>query len=117
MNHRNIASHKRLLWLAVGVALIVLGVLLVRPPAWATPLPAMQRATHLQAKPAALTVASAAQLVSDETMSSSSASHLILQADTPNSDNCIVCHTDKKKLKKLAVEPEKVKSEEAEGEG
>ncbi|RME82538.1 MAG: hypothetical protein D6775_10615, partial [Caldilineae bacterium] len=38
-------------------------------------------------------------------------------ADTPSSDNCIACHTDKEKLMELAEEPEQVKSEEAEGEG
>ncbi|NOZ72734.1 MAG: hypothetical protein GXP38_12630 [Chloroflexi bacterium] len=40
-----------------------------------------------------------------------------LLVDTPSSDNCISCHTDKDKLKALAEEPEKVKSTEASGEG
>lgn len=40
-----------------------------------------------------------------------------LLVDTPSSDNCISCHTDKDQLKALAEEPEKVKSTEASGEG
>ncbi|MER2598798.1 MAG: hypothetical protein ABTQ73_04715 [Caldilineales bacterium] len=38
-------------------------------------------------------------------------------ADVPSSDNCIACHTNQTLLQELAVEPEKVESELAAGEG
>ena len=117
MNHRNRPSRKHWLWLAAVLALIFLGVLVIRPPAWATPLPAAQRVAHLQARAPMGAEASLQQTSVDEQISAKGASHITMQADTPNSDNCIACHTDKKKLKKLAKEPEEVKSEEASGEG
>ena len=116
MNHRNRPSRKHGLWLAAVVALIFLGVLVIRPPAWATPLGA-QSATHLETASVHIANASLQQTDAGVQTSAKGASHLTLQADTPNSDNCIACHTDKKKLKKLAKEPEEVKSEEASGEG
>lgn len=64
-----------------------------------------------------------AQLTTSETQATftqaaAAANVLSPVADTsPSSDNCIACHTDKEKLKELAVEPEEVKSAEAEGEG
>ncbi len=117
MNHRTLFSRKHLLWLAAVLAIIVLGVLVVRPPAWATPLPAVQRVAHLETASVHIANASLQQADAGVQNSAKGASHLTLQADTPNSDNCIACHTDKKKLKKLAKEPEEVKSEEASGEG
>jgi len=129
MNHRKLSSHKHLLWLVVGVAFIILGVLFIRPPAWAGPLDAPHLLTTLatevsSATPSALgeapdqTSGAAHMLtVSDAPASASGATHITLQADTPSSDNCIACHTDKKKLKAVAEEPEEVKSTEAAGEG
>ena len=35
----------------------------------------------------------------------------------PSSENCVTCHTDKERLKELAEEPEKPKSEMTSGEG
>ena len=113
MNHRTPLSRKHWLWLAVALAIIVLGVLVIRPPAWATPL----GATHLETASVHIANASLQQTDAGVQTSAKGASHLTLQADTPNSDNCIACHTDKKKLKKLAKEPEEVKSEETSGEG
>jgi len=116
MNHRNYLSRKHWLWLAVVAAIIVLGVLVIRPPAWATPLSALER-LNLRAEPvqvAQLTVADADQLPLTDQQNDQSPQ---FQADTPSSDNCIACHTDKKKLKAVAEEPEEVKSEEASGEG
>jgi len=115
MNHRNLYTGKHWLWLAVGVAIIVLGVMIIRPPAWATPLPL--GASHPEMTSPEIADASIQQMSADAQMSAKDAPHLTLQADTPSSDNCIACHTDKKKLKKLAEEPEEAKSEEASGEG
>ncbi len=109
MNHRTLFSRKHLLWLAAVLAIIVLGVLVIRPPAWATPLGA-QSATHLNTTSATIAEMPPQQLAGNSQMAAVGASHI-------QSDNCIACHTDKKKLKKLAKEPEEVKSEEAAGEG
>ncbi len=110
MNQRTLFSRKHLLWLAAVLAIIVLGVLVIRPPAWATPLPALQGATHLNTTSATIAEMPPQQLAGNSQMAAVGASHI-------SSDNCIACHTDKKKLKKLAKEPEEVKSEEASGEG
>ena len=112
MNHRNLHFRKKLLWLVTVAGLIVLAALLIRPPAWAG-----QSATHLQPTQLVQEEAVSSHLVAGAVESSSGASHITLQADTPSSDNCIACHTDKKKLKAVAEEPEEVKSEEASGEG
>jgi mono/diheme cytochrome c family protein len=98
-----------LLGLFVVAFILFLGVLLLRPPAWATPLPQVAGATQ----PAW----DAASAVADASIMPQVASSLAQQADTPSSDNCIACHTDKKKLKAVAEEPEEVKSEKASGEG
>ncbi len=105
------------LWLLAVAALIIVGILVIRPPAWATPL--TQSVTHLETMGAEITNASHQQPVVNSQVAGIGASHIhtTLQADTPSSDNCIACHTDKKKLKKLAKEPEEVKSEKASGEG
>jgi hypothetical protein len=79
--------------------------MIIRPPAWATP---GQSAKRFQPHAIAPSAAHAP---------ASSARPITLQADAPSSENCIACHTDKKKLKKLAKEPEEVKSEAASGEG
>jgi len=116
MNHRNSHSRKKMLWLVAAAGLIVLTALLIRPPAWATPLPGVENVA-LRAEPvqeAAMTVADAPD---SQLAPQSNSPAPEFQADTPSSDNCIACHTDKKKLKKLAKEPEEVKSEEASGEG
>ena len=112
MNHRKHLSYKHLLWLAAVVTLIILAVLLTRPSAWAG-----QIATHRQPAQIIQEEGGAPQLVASASDSESDATHITLQADTPSSDNCIACHTDKKKLKAVAEEPEEVKSEEASGEG
>ncbi len=114
------------LWLLAVAALIIVGILVIRPPAWATPVHAVPRAASIASE-------ADAHLSSNVKRETSSSSHLgltsglgssldetsvqSLVADTPSSDNCIACHTDKKKLKKLAKEPEEVKSEKASGEG
>jgi mono/diheme cytochrome c family protein len=112
MNHRNLPSRNHLLWLAAVTTLIILAVLLTRPSAWAG-----QSATHLQPAQLVQDEADSPQLVASASDSDSGATHITLQADVPASDNCIACHTDKKKLKAVAEEPEEVKSEEASGEG
>ena len=101
------------LWLLAIAAVLILAVLVIRPPAWATPI----GATHLQPLSADTAETSIHASESSLQIIGSGSSHSTLQADTPSSDNCIACHTDKKKLKKLAEEPEEVKSEEASGEG
>jgi hypothetical protein len=97
---------KRHLLLALALTtVLLLAVLFIRPPAWATP---GQSAKRFQPHAIAPSAAHAP---------ASSARPITLQADAPSSENCIACHTDKKKLKKLAKEPEEVKSEAASGEG
>ena len=105
------------LWLLAAAALIILVVLVIRPPAWATPL--ARGAMPLETTGAAITNAPHQQPVVNSQAAATGASHIhtTLQADTPSSDNCIACHTDKKKLKAVAEEPEEVKSEKASGEG
>ncbi len=135
------------LWLLAVAALIILAVLVIRPPAWATPIDAVQRAIHLvseaetpfpsnvahQASPSVSystrhedeyghdfvfnLSSSSLRLTSDLRGSLDKTGPSSLVADTPNSDNCIACHTDKKKLKAVAEEPEEVKSEKTSGEG
>ena len=117
MNHRNLPERKHWLWLAVVVAILVLGVMIIRPPAWATPMSVLQDATHQAITAPEIADASLQQVSVDEQTSAEGAPHSTMQADTPSSDNCIACHTDKKKLKAVAEEPEEVKSEEASGEG
>jgi len=98
------------LWLLAAAAILTLVVLLMRPPAWATAPPG---AVYLGPDMAAQPHAAPAQI----TAGAPAAMQVELQANTPSSDNCIACHTDKKKLKKLAKEPEEVKSEASSGEG
>ncbi len=114
------------LWLLAGAALIILAVLVMRPPAWATPVHAGQRAASIAPEantPLSSNVKRERSSFSHPGLTSGPGSALdetgghSLVADTPSSDNCIACHTDKKKLKKLAREPEEVKSEKASGEG
>ncbi len=100
-----------LLWLLAIAVVFALAVLLIRPPAWATPL--ARGESQLDTIPDA----PHQQSVVNPRALALSATHLTLQADTPSSDNCIACHTDKKKLKEVAEEPEEVKSEKTSGEG
>ncbi len=93
-----------LLWLLAMAVVLVLAVLVIRLPAWATPL--ARGATSIER-----------HTPHQQPVVASGTTHLTLQADTPSSDNCIACHTDKKKLKAVAKEPEEVKSEKASGEG
>ena len=116
MNHRNHLSRKHWLWLAAVVAIIVLGVMVIRPPAWATPLSGLEQ-TAIEVQPAPDVQVSAAHVAQVQAADEISSHAPDFQADTPSSDNCIACHTDKKKLKAVAEEPEEVKSEEASGEG
>lgn len=39
----------------------------------------------------------------------------VLVSDSPNSDNCVACHTDENSLKSLAVEPVEENLNEGEG--
>ena len=114
------------LWLLAAAALIILAVLVMRPPAWATPVHAGQRAASIATEadtPLSSNVKrqtssfshSDLALRSDDSLNETGTSSPV--ADTPPSDNCIACHTDKKKLKEVAEEPEEVKSEKASGEG
>ncbi|HEY80333.1 MAG TPA: hypothetical protein EYP25_03785 [Anaerolineae bacterium] len=103
-----------LLWLLAIAGILILAVLTIRPPAWATPL---QGATHLPTSVDVQPGDIATRMLADSPATTASASRVELQADTPSSDNCIACHTDKKKLKAIAEEPEEVKSEAASGEG
>ncbi len=102
-----------MLWLLLIAGVALLSVWIIRPPAWAGP----QNASRFSAETAALPEVHVDQIVGEAPTIATSATHLEFQADTPSSENCIACHTDKKKLKKLAKEPEEVKSEAASGEG
>ena len=105
------------LWLLAVAALIIVGILVIRPPAWATPIGAVQHAVRITSDLTAQPEVTSLESASEASLTQPDASQVEFQADTPSSDNCIACHTDKKKLKAVAEEPEEVKSEEASGEG
>jgi mono/diheme cytochrome c family protein len=113
-------SKRRSLWGLAAVAVILIGVAIIQPvfggEEAATP------ASDVMPVPAAADVAQA-EVVSvemqpaDTAASEETSSEEMPVADTPSSDNCIACHTNQTLLQQLAVEPEKVESEMAAGEG
>ena len=105
-------------WLLALTAILILAVLVVRPPAWATPLPLVQDATQrLASSPPSAILSAVAGAPTSLTAGAGLEQPDTQVADTPPSDNCIACHTDKKQLKAVAEEPEEVKSEKTSGEG
>ena len=113
-------ANRRWLWGLAAIAVILIGVAIFQPafggeqaaaPA-ADAIAALPEVELVQAEPAPaeiqLTEPSAAEDLRD---------HDAPAAQTPSSDNCIACHTNQALLQQLAVEPEKVKSELAGGEG
>ena len=110
------------LWMLAGLV-FVLAVIFIAQPAMSSFASDMASGDDVVAVAAVTSDEQAHTAVSkpvstlDSTQTHQVETTMQLVADTPSSDNCIACHTDKEKLKELAVEPEKVKSEEAEGEG
>ncbi len=115
-----VMSKRRWLWGLAAVAVILIGVAIFQPvfggEQAATP------ALDLAAGPVTADVVQAevvpVGLQPAETAASEDTSGEEMPvADTPSSDNCIACHTNQVLLQQLAVEPEKVESEMAAGEG
>jgi mono/diheme cytochrome c family protein len=113
-------SKRRWLWGLAAVAVILIGVAVFQPvfggEQAATPalevVAAPVAADSVQAEVVAVEMQPAETTASEETSSQD-----VPVADTPSSDNCIACHTNQTLLQQLAVEPEKVESELAGGEG
>jgi len=113
-------SKRRWLWGLAAVAVVLIGVAIFQPAFGgeqaATPalevVAAPVTADFVQAEVVSVEMQPVEEAVSDET-----AGEEMPVADTPSSDNCIACHTNQVLLQQLAVEPEKVESEMAAGEG
>jgi mono/diheme cytochrome c family protein len=113
-------SKRRWLWGLAAVAVIVIGVAIFQPAFGgeqaATPaldvVTAPAAADFAQVEVVPVEVQPAETAASEETSGEE-----MPVADTPSSDNCIACHTNQTLLQQLAVEPEKVESEMAAGEG
>jgi hypothetical protein len=109
-------SKRRWLWGLAAVAVIVIGVAVFQPvfggEQATTPALDVVVADVVQAEVVPAELQPAETAVSEETSSEE-----MPVADTPSSDNCIACHTNQTLLQQLAVEPEKVESEMAAGEG
>lgn len=109
---------KRMRWVHVWSG-VVIGLLLVAVAFWLLAQPGVAGPSDRAAKPH-VPVQVQAQTTWGETLRASvpQAPDLTPTATPyPPSDNCVTCHTDKAKLKELAEEPQKVKSEKAAGEG
>jgi hypothetical protein len=113
-------ANRRWLWGLAAIAVILIGVAIIQPafggeqaasPA-ADAVAALPAVELVQAEPAPADI-QPAKLTAAEDLSD----HEAPAAQTPSSDNCIACHTNQVLLQQLAVEPEKVKSELAAGEG
>lgn len=116
-------SKWRWLWGLAAVSLLLVGVFAFWPAlsGETATLPPQAVAAVAPAAPVAHPALSAAAATAHTTQLSASGdetiSDSVLVADTPSSDNCVACHTDKALLQEIAEEPEEVKSELAAGEG
>lgn len=111
---------RRWLWPLAVVAVILVGVAVIQP-AFGGDQPAFPQPDAVAALPvAAPGPAEGVQAElqpSQPSVSQETQTETTPVADTPSSENCIACHTNQALLQQLAVEPEKVESELAAGEG
>jgi mono/diheme cytochrome c family protein len=116
----HVKANRRWLWGVAAVAVVLIGVAVFQPAfggEQATPVvpdavAALPAVEMVQAELAPADIQPAEPSAAEELRD-----HDMPAADTPSSDNCIACHTNQALLQQLAVEPEKVKSELAGGEG
>lgn len=115
----NRTSTRRWLWPLLGLAVLAVLVVLIKPAFSSSML------TPSTSDTADVVVAVEASPV-DAAVADSETASLVVEdleqaleafADVPSSDNCITCHTDKELLQAIAEEPEEVQSELASGEG
>ncbi len=115
-----IKAKRRWLWGLAAIAVVLIGVAIFQPAFGGeqAALPAVDAVAALPAVDLVQAEPAPAEVQPAEPSSSVELSdHEAPVAQTPSSDNCIACHTNQALLQQLAVEPEKVKSELAGGEG